>query len=235
MKTIPDSYRPAGRLVPVFAANEDDAGASLAVQTTLALSQAAAARGETVLMLDVIDGALMHNAGIITGKTLGDVLYRGANIRDAKYISHNEHFTAACAGDANLEALLGTLAALSLSYDWVFVAVQPGCSPAHVCLASASDTALLGYSSQSDMFMRAYWMLDAIRARVPKFDPLMLVHGEEASGFETYDMFASTVREFLGAPPALGGILETPHAASDLAATLLESLREDVNEYRRTA
>lgn len=226
-----NSYQPAGRLVPVFSAHEGLSGPSM----TYELSKAAAARGETVLLLDLVDGALMREAGIIVGKTLGDVLYRKANIKDAKYISHNEHFTAACAGDATLESLLGSLAALSLRYDWVFVATDAGCTPAHVKLASASDTSLLSFSGEKDHFMRAYWMLDAIRARSPKFDPLMITEGAEAEAFESYELFKGTVREFLGAPPALGGILENRSDARELAPILLESLREETKRAKRAA
>ncbi len=231
MREYSKDYRPTGRLVPVFAAHDDLSTNAL----VFALAKTAAARGETVLMLDAMDGALMKSAGIITGVTLGDVLYRDAHIRDAKYISHNEHFTAASAGDANLEALLGSLAALSLKYDWVFVGAEAGCTPAHVKLASAADSALLAFSSASDKFMRAYWMLDAIRARTPKFDPLMIVQGAESESFETYDLFAGSVREFLGAPPALGGILETPSSANEIAPALLESLRAESQGRKKAA
>jgi len=229
--SVRPNMRPNGRLVPVFGAHENLSCDKL----VHALSRTAAARGETVLMLDCMDGALMKTAGIVTGKTLGDVLYRGADIRDAKYVAHNDHYTAACAGDANLDALLGSLAALSLKYDWVFVATEAGCTPAHVRLAGAADTALLAFSSESDKFMRAYWMLNAIRARAPKFDPLIIAEGEQADSFETYDMLRHTVSEFLGAPPALGGILETDQETFDLAPTLLESLRHETISLNRAA
>lgn len=224
-----NSYQPAGRLVPVFSAHEGLSGPMVVYE----LSRAAVARGETVLLLDLVDGALMREAGIIVGKTLGDVLYRQADVKDAKYISHNEHFTAACAGDATLDSLLGSLAALSLKYDWVFVATEEGCTPAHVTLACASDTSLLAFSSENDRFMRAYWMLDAIRARSPKFDPLMLTEGTEADAFESYELFKGTVHEFLGAPPALGGILENGSDAKALAPILLEYLREETKSTKR--
>lgn len=215
--------------MPIFSAHEDLSGTSI----TLEMAKAAAARGETVLLLDIVDGELMREAGIVVGKTLGDVLYRQANIRDAKYISHNEHFTAASAGDATLEALLGSLAALSLRYDWVFVATEHGCTPAHVKLASAADTALLSFSSESDRFMRAYWMLDAIRSRSPKFDPMMIAEGPETEAFEAYELFKGTVHEFLGAPPALGGILEQATNAKELSPMLLEALREETKPAKR--
>jgi len=54
-------YRPAGRLVPIFAASDGLPQDELA----LSLSKLAASRGETVLMLDTEDGALMKRAGII--------------------------------------------------------------------------------------------------------------------------------------------------------------------------
>ena len=235
MNNTQNPYQPEGRLVPVFVAHDGPNASALVSSCTLALAKAAAACGETVLMLDINGGELMERAGIVTGVTLGDVLRNGASISDAKYISSNEHFTAASAGTASLEELLGTLAALSLGYDWVFVATQAGCTPAHVRLASAADTALLGYGCQGDLFMRAYWMLDAIRARAPKFDPLMLVQGNEEQCFETYDLLAATVRDFLGAPPALGGIMETPQDAQSLAPTLLAALRQDVQDQRKRA
>jgi MinD-like ATPase involved in chromosome partitioning or flagellar assembly len=222
-------------LVPVFTAHDQLDVSALPV----ALAKTAASHGETVLLLDLDGGSLMDAAGIVVGVTLGDVLYRGADMRDAKYVSHNEHFTAASAGDANLEAMLGSMAALSLGYDWVFVGTRAGCTPAHVQLARAADAALLSYSSHSDKFMRAYWMLDAIRARAPKFDPMMVVYGDQADCFETYDMFAATVDEFLGAAPALGGVVDVQNSATssakEIAPALLEALRQETHRIRKTA
>lgn len=223
------------RLVPIFCANETDAAQSLSLSICHALAQTAASHGETVLMLDIAGGTLMEKAGIITGTSLGDVLHRNGQLRDAKYIDKNEHFTAANAGDASLEDLLGSIAALSLNYDWVFVAVEAGCTPAHVRLAAAADGAVMNFMSTGDQFMRAYWMMDAIRARAPKFDPLMLVHGPQAESFEAYDMFSATIGEFLGAAPALGGIVEPHDQSSSLAAVLLSAMRveADVTALKR--
>ena len=219
--------RPDGRLVPVFAVDEDLWSAPL----VLALAKTAAARGETVLMLDQMGGQLMNEAGIVYSSTLADVLAEKVSMADVKYINNNEHFTAICTGDAPLDVLLGSLAALSLNYDWVFVGARAGCTLAHIRLAAAADAALLMYDSHGDKFMRAYWMIDAIRARVASFDPLMITQctqiGGEEDGFETYDLLAATVRDFLGAVPALGGILEDPDAARELAPVLLEALRQD--------
>lgn len=223
--------RPDGRLIPVFAVDDGLWNAEL----VLALAKTAAARGETVLMLDQMGGRLMDKAGIVVGATLADVMDGKAQISDAKYISQNEHFTALCTGGAELEDLLGSLAALSLSYDWVFIGARPGCTPAHIRLAGAADAALVMYDCQGDKFMRAYWMLDAIRARVAKFDPLMIAQGGEEDGFESYELLAGSVNEFLGAAPALGGILETQHAGADLAPVLLEALREDSKALQRLA
>lgn len=231
METQSKNYRPAGRLVPVFAAHEGLNTASL----ILALSKAATARGETVLVLDADDGQIMRRAGIVVDTTLGDVLTRGADIQDAKYIPQNEHFTTISAGDATLDVLLGSLAALSLRYDWVWVATEAGCTPAHVRLANAADSALLSYASQGDKFMRAYWMLDAIRARAPRFDPLMVVHGETAESLETYELLAGTVNDFLGAAPAFGGVLDTAECTQETATALLTALHRSATLDRKTA
>ena len=103
--------RPDGRLIPVFSVDDGLYGAEL----VLALAKAAAARGETVLMIDQMGGDLMAASGIVYGVTLADVLSGKAKIGDAKYVTQNEHFTAVCAGDADLDLLLGSLAALSLA------------------------------------------------------------------------------------------------------------------------
>ncbi len=196
-----NQYRPAGRLVPIFAASENLPQGDIA----LALSKLAASRGETVLMLDTQDGALMKKAGIIYNKTLGDVIYRGASIADVKYVTSNEHFTACACGDASIDSVLGSMAALSLSYDWVFIAMPAGCTPAHIRLAAAADVGILAYDTNSDKFMRAYWMMEAVRSRAPKFDPLILSTGPKQDAVETALMLSDTLRSFLGAPPPYAG------------------------------
>jgi len=237
------SNRPDGRLIPVFSVDDGLYGAEL----VLALAKTAAARGETVLMIDQMGGALMDMSGIIYSVTLADVLLGDARITDAKYVTQNEHFTAVCAGDVGLDILLGSLAALSLSYDWVFIGARAGCTPAHIRLAGASDASLVLYDCHGDRFMRAYWMLDAVRARVAKFDPLMIAQtnkgankganndGAEMDGFETYELLAGTVRQFLGAAPALGGIIDQPEMAAQIAPGLLEALRQDSQVPQRDA
>ncbi len=221
-----DEHHPAGRLVPVFAASDIDGQSALALK----LGRHAASFGETVLMLDCNDGAMMEAAGVIYNKTIYDVLYNDADLGDVKYVTSNEHFTAAAAGKADLDTALGSLAALSLSYDWVFVVPPAGCTPAHVRLASGSDVSLLAYDTHSDNFMRAYWMIEAVRRRDPKFDPVVLSMGERADAVETALMLTDTVREHLGAPPPYAGHAED----GPVAERLIERMR-DITERSKVA
>lgn len=221
------SNRPAGRLIPVFAANDGlDIKPGGSATLVLSLAKAAAARGQSVLVLDQMNGALMQEAGIIIGADLADVLAGRASILDAKYVDPDAHFTAMSVGETPLDDILGTLAALSLNYDWVFSGVKAGCTPAHVRLAGAADGALLLYDANADHFMRAYWMLDALRMRLPRFDPLVLACGPQAEGRETFEMLNATVRDFLGAKLTLGGHVKSREAAYALAPALLEFLSE---------
>lgn len=215
-------HHPAGRLVPVFAANETDGQVELA----LSLGRKAASLGETVLMLDCQDGAMMEAAGIVFNKTIYDALYHDAELADVKYVTSNEHFTAVAAGKVDLDSALGSLAALSLSYDWVFVVPATGCTPAHVRLAAASDVSLLTYDTAGDQFMRAYWMIDAVRRRDPKFDPVILSTGSRVDAVETALMLTDTVRENLGAPPPYAGHAEDEPQRQTMAARLIERMRE---------
>lgn len=219
-------YRPAGRLVPVFSVRDIQGQSELALK----LGRHAASFGETVLMLDCNDGAMMDAAGIIYHKTIYDVLYNNADLRDVRYVTSNEHFTAAASGKADLDTALGSLAALSLSYDWVFVVPPIGCTPAHVRLASASDVSLLAYDTASDNFMRAYWMIEAVRRRDPKFDPVVLSMGNRADAVETALMLTDTVREHLGAPPPYGG-----HAEDGPVAERLIDRMRDIAERSKVA
>ena len=221
-----EDNRPAGRLVPIFAASDIEGQLELA----LALGRKAASYGETVLMLDCQNGALMEAAGVIYNKTLYDVLYNGADLRDVKYVTSNEHFTAASAGQADLDTTLGSLAALSLSYDWVFAVPPTGCTPAHVRLAAAADISLLTYDTQSDRFMRAYWMIEAVRRRAPKFDPMLLSMGPRTDAVETALMLTDTVREHLGAPPPYAG-----HGPDGPMADRLLAQMKDQSERSKVA
>lgn len=221
-KTAAQAYQPAGRLVPIFISSTDGGNLDASNQVTLNLAKAAAARGETVLMLDAQDGVLMRASGIIYNKTLADVIYDGANIADVKYVTSNEHFTACACGDAPMDVVLGSLAALSLSYDWVFVGTPAGCTPAHVRLASAADASLLTYSAASDHFMRAYWMMDAVRSRAPRFDPLVLSTGPQTDAVESALLLSDTIRQFLGAPPPYAGHMTDPK----LTLRLLDKVTE---------
>ena len=182
------AYQPAGRLVPVLSANPLDFDL---VDTVLALGRKAASFGETVLILDCNGGQTLSRAGIIYQKTLADVLSGGAQLRDALYVTANEHYNAAALGDIPLDKALGSLAALSLEFDWVFVVSEPGCTRAHTRLAAAGDICLLGYDTKRDDFMRAYWMIEAVRRRAPKFDPYILSCGDMEEAVETCLLYTS--------------------------------------------
>jgi len=189
-------YEPACRLVSLFTASGDEQST---YEIALKLGRMAASFGETVLMLDAVDGEMLHQAGIIYSRTLDDITNGKAEIQDALFVTSNEHFTAGAVGPAGLDSALSLLAALSLSYDWVFVVPKAGCEAAHVRLGSASDVSLISYSAQGDNFMRAFWMIDALRRRTPHFDPLILSTGEKSDAVETAFMLSETVREHLGA------------------------------------
>jgi hypothetical protein len=217
------SYEPACRLVSLFTASgESDITAELALK----LGRKAASLGETVLILDAIDGALMNLAGIIYARTLDDVANGTATARDALYVTSNEHFTAGAVGKGGLENALGLLAALSLSYDWVFVIPKAGCETEHVHLGLASDVSVMTYDTQGDQFMRAFWMIDALRRRAPKFDPFILSTGEKCDAVETALMLSETTREHLGAPPPYAGHSDDLH----VEARLLQQMREQADQ-----
>lgn len=218
-----DSYEPACRLVSLFTASgESDITAELALK----LGRKAASLGETVLILDAMDGALMNRAGIIYGRTLDDVANGTATAQDALYVTSNEHFTAGAVGEGGLENALGLLAALSLSYDWVFVVPKAGCETEHVHLGQASDVSVMFYNTLGDQFMRAFWMVDALRRRAPKFDPFILSTGEKCDAVETAFMLSETVREHLGAPPPYAGHSDDLH----VEARLLDQMREQADQ-----
>lgn len=212
------TYDPACRLVSLFTASgEEETTYELAIK----LGRKAASLGETVLILDAVDGKLMQHAGIVYARTLDDVAAGRVEPRDALYVTSNEHFTAGAVGPQGLENALGLLAALSLSYDWLIVVPKAGCEPVHVRLGNASDVSVLSYSTKGDKFMRAFWMLDALRRPRPQFDPLILSTGEKCDAVETAFMLSETVREHLGAPPPYAGHADDLH----LETRLLEQMR----------
>ena len=225
---VMDDYQPAGRLVSVLCPDEQGADNQAAdhqesslYELALSLGKKAASFGETVLLLDACGGRMMQAANIIYNITLANVIHEDAALRDALYITSNEHFTAAALGDIELNEALGSLAALSLSYDWVIVLPPMGCTPAHTRLAVASDVSVLSYDTKSDNFMRAYWMLEAIRRRSPKFDPFIVSTGRMEDAVETALMLSDTVRDHLGAPPPYAGHIQDLH----LETRLLHQMR----------
>jgi MinD-like ATPase involved in chromosome partitioning or flagellar assembly len=217
-----NSYEPAGRLIPVFTANE----ALNENRLTLSLAKAAASRGETVLLIDAQGGDMMKQAGVIYLKTFADVLSGEACLRDAQYITSNEHFTAMALGHIDWAQALGSLSALSLDYDWVFIATPSGCTPAHINLASAADMALMLFDANDAQFMRAYWMLEAIRQRDPMFDPLFVAAGPHGDAVETASLLRDTVKSFLGAAPDYMGHMNHP----SMAHWLLQAIRKSTHK-----
>jgi len=204
-------YEPACRLVSLFTPCDN---CDETIELALKLGRKAASYGETVLILDAVDGALMNKAGVIYARTLEDVTNGTAEEKDALYVTSNEHFTAGALGEDYLD--------VSLSYDWVFVVPKAGCETAHIHLGQASDISIMTYHTQSDRFMRAFWMVDALRRKSPKFDPLILSTGEKSDAVETALMLSETIREHLGAPPPYAGHSDDLH----LESRLLETLRE---------
>lgn len=213
-----DSCDPACRLVSLFSPG---GGSDIVSDLAVRLGRKAASFGETVLILDAVDGALMDQAGIIYARSLDDVAKGTAAPEDALYVTSNEHFTAAAVGKGGLENALGILAALSLSYDWVFVVPKAGCETGHVRLGQASDVSVMAYDTKGDQFMRAYWMVEALRRRAPNFDPLVLSTGAKCDAVETAFMLSETIREHLGAPPPYAGHADDLH----LETRLLEQMR----------
>lgn len=214
-----DTYEPACRLVGLFTASGAvEATYDMAVQ----LGRKAASYGETVLILDAVGGELLKTAGVVYARTLDDVARGTAAICDALYVTSNEHFTAGAVGPQSLDAALGLLASLSLSYDWVFVVPELGCTPAHVRLGAACDVSTLSYDTKGDEFMRAFWMVDAVRRRSLDFDPLVVSTGERADAVETALMLSDTVREHLGAPMPYAGHVED----LQIVTRLLEQMRD---------
>ena len=74
------SYDPACRLVSLFTACGNG---EQTLDLALSLGRKAASLGETVLILDAVDGALMNRAGVIYSRTLMDVAEGTASPQDA--------------------------------------------------------------------------------------------------------------------------------------------------------
>ena len=222
----PTTHEPACRLVSLFTASGED---NITHDLAIKLGRKAASLGETVLILDAVDGKLMERAGIVYARTLDDVAVGSAEPQDALYVTSNEHFTAGAVGPDGLENALGLLASLSLSYDWLFVVPKSGCELAHIKLGHASDVSVMSYSTQGDKFMRAFWMLDALRRPRPQFDPLLLSTGEKCDAVETASMLAETIRAHLGAPPPYAGHADDLHLETRLLAQMrLQAARRAV-------
>jgi len=220
-------YVPAGRLVGVLCAAEEPSCHSQLLGATLRLAREAASRGETVLLLDGTDGALMEAAGVLYSRTLDDFIDGRCELRDALFVTSNEHFSAGVISPDRLTDALGTMAGLSLAFDWVFAVGPAGLSSAQASLAAGSDICLLGYDTRVDGFMRAYWTVDSVRRRNRLWDPITLSLGPMEDAAVTALMLRDVVRDHLGAPTPYGGhamdaglpvaVLDKMRAATDRA------------------
>jgi len=72
----------------------------------------------------------------------------------------------------------------------------------------------MAYATEGDNFMRAFWMIDALRRPAPHFDPLILSTGDKSDAVETAFMLTETVRDHLGAPPPYAGHADDLHLES---------------------
>lgn len=199
------NYTPAGRLVGVICAADEPSCHTQLLSATLRMARLAARQGETVLLLDGTDGALMESAGILYSRTLDHFIDGRCELRDALFVTTNEHFSAGVISPNRLSDTLSTMAGLSFAYDWVFAVGPSGLSSAQASLAAGSDVCLLGYDTRIDGFMRAYWATDSIRRRNRRWDPITLSLGPLEDAAVTAMMLRDVVRDHLGAPPAYGG------------------------------
>ena len=211
------SYHPAGRLVPVLGASD---GAD-AVGLALRLGRFAASLGETVLILDGCDGEVMERAGVIHARTLQDAIWGECALRDCLYVTANEHFSITALGDMPMGGAVGTFAALSLQYDWVFAVPESGLSSASARLAAGADATVLAYESEPEAAMRAFWMIDSIRSRNAAFDAHTVSFGDPSLAVSSALMLERHVREHLGGAPLYAG----HESDRDRVETLLESMR----------
>ena len=72
--------------------------------------------------------------------------------------------------------------------------------------------------------MRAFWLIDAVRRRMPKFDPLILSTGPKVDAVETALMLADTVRDHLGAPPPYAGHVDDVNIEGRLVTQMREQM-----------
>ncbi|MEE9347372.1 MAG: hypothetical protein V3U82_04195 [Robiginitomaculum sp.] len=210
----------ARRLSVILAGEAGLPQADMAIE----VARAAAKAGQSVLLVDCGDNAAASAFDVTLKANLQDVLDDKASLEQAKHISRDGKLSLAASGLAPMETLLGAITAMSLSHDLTIVIAPAGCTPAHVRLSAAADHCALLFDSAGDRFMRAYWMLDAIRSRAPKCDPAMVAIGPRDEAQESYEMLAHSVREFLGAPPPLAGICRHGQSLAKLAGNMAQAM-----------
>lgn len=220
---------PTGQLISIFSPESDLAAEPL----SLALARGAAYKGQRLILIDCIQQSLTDYLQPPSRSNLTDVAAGRASLEEAEFILAEGGVTYCQAGTAPLGELLGVLAALSLYHDRIVVLAPFGCSAAHVRLASASDASLMLFHTQKDRFMRAYWMLDAIRQRAPHYDPLIIAEKDPKDSpeqaHESYHLYKSVVQDFLGAPPRLADIIDRQTLDTAQGLTILDQLNEVSN------
>lgn len=215
----------AGLLSVVLAGEPGLPQGALAIE----LARAQSALGRSVLLIDCGQNPLADILGITLKSTLSQVIETGAALSSAIHITPCANYALCCAGQTDLGALLGLIAAQTLNYDCVIVAAPPGCTPAHIRLTCAADNSIMLFDSRSDRFMRAFWMLDAIRERAPRCDPFMVGVGDGAAVQEAYDLLAHTVRDYLGAPPPLALAVPDTELAPQCGHVLIRLMQGEDN------
>jgi len=207
-------HKTRARLICVLSANDG----LPAEQSARALARSIRHKDESVLQITCTQSDAPSRP------TLTQVLSGDAQLCDVKTICPRTGIISVAAGHAKLDAMLGIIAALSLSYDNVIIAAPSGCTPAHIRLAAAADVNFLQFDSQGDKFMRAFWMMDALRARCARLDPMLIACGPKSEANEAHEMLSETIREFLGAPPPLCAIISKSGMHDGVAAHIVSSL-----------
>ena len=178
------------------------------------------------LLIDAGTGEVIKALGISPDASLSDVLFNDLSLNDIIYpvqVVPNQYLSVIDASDIGLADIIGTLAALSMSYDWVYVVTPNGCTPHHIRLAEASDSSAVFYDTDGDNFMRAYWMLDAVRRRSPRFDPIFISHGKRDIENETSELLTATAKEFLGGSPYYAGFINDPSTVDALITSIIDT------------
>ena len=220
-------YRPAGRLVPVLAAHAGADTPGLALR----MGRFAASLGETALVLDARGGEVLRRGGIVAARTLAQATRGECALRDCTFVTANEHFCAAELGDLSVGEAAGTLAALSLDFDWVFAVPPVGLSRGTAKLAAGADATVLAFDAEAEgdqgagdgdaPWLHPFWVVEAVRARHARFDPHVVAYGGKGRALEAALALDGAVRARLGGPGLFAGHEGDP----DRVEHLLDAMR----------